>query len=138
VGPTDFVVAIGADQQQMRHLGVCGEMFEHLECRSVHHCRSSRNSARGCSGRANTPRNRRTLVESDSVPPVVGAQEQAAVANDQSELRDEVDHKLAICAHCIEQHAAPSGYSASFLLRSWRTSDPKAWARVEYGMSRLY
>ena len=47
---TDFVIAIGADQQQVPHLRVRDQVLDEVQRGGSSHCRSSRNSARGCSG----------------------------------------------------------------------------------------
>ena len=62
MGGIDLVVPIGADEQQVLHVGLGQQIFEQIERRRVQPLQSSRKSASGCSGRANTPMNRRKTI----------------------------------------------------------------------------
>src|SRR5882724_11071228 len=55
------------------------------------------------------------------------------LADDESKLWDQVDHKLAICAHCIEQHAAPSGYFLVTLAEELAHQGPKGLSQRGIG-----
>ena len=59
MGGIDFVVAVGADQHQVLHIRPGQQILEQIERRRIEPLQIVEESASGCSGRANTPMNRR-------------------------------------------------------------------------------
>ena len=73
------------------------------------HCRSSRKSASGCSGRANTPMNRRNTSWKRLCASCGGSSGTGGWSPMMSfELRDEVDHQLAVRAQRLPRGVAPT------------------------------
>ena len=138
---TDLVVPVGADEQQVsRPRAPSRDAPAVRGSPTSSHCRSSRNSASGCSGRANTPRKRRnTSWKRACCPAATTAGTGGCSPTIKRELGDEVDHELAVGAERRRAGCARHGaISSSLLLRIWRTRLWKACASVAYGMSRLY
>src|SRR5919204_5338338 len=73
------------------------------------HCKSSTNSASGCSGRAKTPINRRST--SWETPLRVlwrKLRDRWLVSDDELQLGDDVDHEPCILAERLQQGVAPA------------------------------
>src|SRR5256885_1379309 len=108
----DLVVAIGTDQEQVPHVGVEDEVLDQFEGRAIQPLQvveeQRERVLRACKHAEKTPEH-----QLEPILPFLlrELRNRRLLADDESQLGDEVDHELAVRAKRIEQRGAPLAHA---------------------------
>ena len=111
MGGADLVVAVGADQQQMAHLGMGDEMFDQIEGRRIQPLQiveEQRQRMLGPSEHAEeSPEH-----QLEAILAILGRQigHRRLLADDEGKLGNQIDHELAVRAEGVQQGRTPRAH----------------------------
>ena len=119
---TDLVVPVGADQQQVPHLRVGNQVLEQIERRGIQPLQIVKEQRE----RVFRPCERAEEASEDQLEAVLRVLRRKVwnrrlLADDELQLRDEVNDELPIRAQRLLKTVPPRPTSASLLPRIWRT-----------------
>ena len=105
----DFIVPVGTQQQQMAHLRIQHEMLDQIERRPVQPLQIVEEQRQGMFGPREHPEEP-PEHQLEAVLPVLRREigDRRLLADDEGELRDQIDHQPAIGAKRLQQAVAPA------------------------------